>query len=193
MVAISYPLHQHTDVQVSTDPVTLFAHLDDHMRLAAHIERPSLMTAGATMHIETDERQGRAVGSIISMHGRVLGLNLRLDEMVIEYDPPRSKVWETRGRPRLLVIGGDRMGFKVAERERGSQLIDSLHQLPASGTWHRTPLGADFRINLRCVVHQKHGCRCRTCFPALLNAPERQGRKASVKIAVNTAHSIAGA
>ena len=134
MVAISYPLHHHTDVQVGTDPVTLFAHLDDHMRLAAHMERPSLMTAGATMHIETDERQGRAIGSIISMHGRVLGLNLRLDEMVIEYDPPRSKVWETRGQPRLLVIGGYRMGFKVAERERGSQLTVFIdYQLPERG------------------------------------------------------------
>ena len=86
------------------------------------------------MHIETDDQQGRAVGSVISMHGRVLGLNLRLDEMVIEYDPPRSKAWETRGKPRLLVIGGYRMGFKVAESERGSQLTVFIdYQLPERG------------------------------------------------------------
>ena len=47
---------------------------------------------------------------------------------------PRSKVWETRGQPRLLVIGGYRMGFKVAERERGSQLTVFIdYQLPERG------------------------------------------------------------
>lgn len=122
MAANTYPFHHHSEVQVGTDPVTLFAHLGDHRRLSAHMERPSLMAAGAVMRIETDERQGKAVRSVISMRGRVLGMRLHLDEVVTRYDPPRSKTWETRGEPRLLVVGIYRMGFSVVASGRGSTL-----------------------------------------------------------------------
>lgn len=134
MAANTYPFHHHSDVQVGVDPVSLFAHLDDHRRLSAHMERPSLMTAGAVMRIETDDRHGKAVGSVISMRGRVLGVSLHLDEVVTTYDPPRSKTWETRGEPRLLVVGSYRMGFSVVASGRGSTLTVFIdYQLPQRG------------------------------------------------------------
>ena len=113
MTTSVFPLHHHEQVEIDTDPAALFELLDDHQRLSAHMEWPSLLTAGATLRIETDEQQGRAVGSLIGMRGRVLGLAPELEELVLEHDPPRRKVWETRGAPRLLVIGSYRMGFAI--------------------------------------------------------------------------------
>jgi hypothetical protein len=134
MVSDTLPLHHSSQADVAADPATLFAHLDDHRRLSAHMEKPSLMTAGASMRIEVDPQQGRSVGSQIRLSGRVLGLELQVQEVVVEHDSPRRKVWETRGTPRLLVIDAYRMGFSIEPRGATSRLTVFIdYSLPQRG------------------------------------------------------------
>lgn len=134
MAGDRYPRHHRSDVDVDADAHSLFAHLDDHRRLADHMEKASLMTAGATMRVETDALRGQAVGSLIRVTGRVLGLSLVVEEVVTERVPPLRKTWETHGEPRLLVIGAYRMGFTISpqgDRSRLAVFID--YQLPPRG------------------------------------------------------------
>ena len=132
-----YPLHRRSEAEVGTDAQSLFALLDDHRRLAAHMEKPSLMMAGATMHVETDALEGQAVGSVIRVIGRVLGVKLVVEEVVTERVPPLRKTWETRGEPRLLVIGSYRMGFTISpQRERSRLTVFIDYQLPPRGVTH---------------------------------------------------------
>lgn len=129
-----HPFHHRSQVDVDATAESLFAHLDDHRRLVSHMEKPSLMMAGATMRVETDELQGQAVGSVIRVSGRVLGMVLSVEEVVTERIAPWSKTWETRGEPRLLVIGAYRMGFTITPRERASRLVVSIdYELPQRG------------------------------------------------------------
>ena len=105
MASDRYPLHHRSEVDVAADVQRVFAHLDDHRRLASHMEKPSLMMAGATLRVETDELKGQAVGSV------------------------------TRGEPRLLVIGACRMGFTIAAQGDRSRLLVFIdYQLPARGS-----------------------------------------------------------
>jgi len=137
MAGNRYPLHHRSEVDVGTDVQSLFALLDDHRRLAGHMEKPSLMMAGAAMRVETDALQGRAVGSVIRVIGRVLGVDLMVEEVVTERVPPLRKTWETRGEPRLLVIGSYRMGFTIStERERSRLAVFIEYQLPPRGFAH---------------------------------------------------------
>ena len=132
-----YPRHQRSEANVDTDASSLFASLDDHRRLAGHMEKPSLMTVGATMRVETDALKGQAVGSLIRITGRVLGINLAVEEVVTERVPPLHKTWETRGEPRLLVIGAYRMGFSITPQGKCSKLVVFIdYQLPPSGFVH---------------------------------------------------------
>ena len=134
MASDRYPLHHRSQVSVDADAQSLFAHLDDHRRLARHMEKPSLMMAGATMRVETDALQGRAVGSVIRVVGRVLGVDLAVEEVVTERVPPLRKTWETRGEPRLLVIGSYRMGFTISgEKDRSRLVVFIDYQLPPRG------------------------------------------------------------
>lgn len=134
MSQVRFPLHHLSEATVAATPEVLFAFLDDHARLVRHMERPSLMTAGGMFRVETDVLHGRGVGAGIRMSGAVLGLELRVEEVVTEYLPPYSKTWETRSEPRLLVIGPYRMGFIIAPRDGGSLVkvfID--YRLPERG------------------------------------------------------------
>lgn len=134
MLSDDYPLHHRTELQLAVEPRRLFAHLDDHRRLAGHMEKPSLMTAGGSMHIDLDDGDGQAIGSVIRMTGRVLGLRLYVEEAVTLREPPRRKTWETRGEPRLLVIAAYRMGFTVSPLPNGSRLVVFIdYQLPSTG------------------------------------------------------------
>lgn len=129
-----YPFHFEACADVADSPRSVFDALDDHRRLAAHMTSNSPMMAGARMTIHVDEGGGQAVGSHIGMAGRVLGVALRVDEVVTLYEPPSRKVWETVDEPRLLVIGRYRMGFDVESLGAGSRVrmwID--YRLPAGG------------------------------------------------------------
>ena len=107
-------------VQSPTDQV--FAHIDDHTRLSSHMGEPSWRTGGGRLETQIDEGRGQKVGSRIRLSGRVFGVALSVEEIVVERDPPRRKVWETTGAPRLLVIGHYRMGFELSAYESGSLL-----------------------------------------------------------------------
>ena len=120
---MTYPHHFESLVNVPAAPEALFAEIDDPSRLAGHMTRSSMMMAGSRMAFSYDEAGGRAVGSKISMTGSMLGFHLTLEEIVTDRVPPFRKAWETVGEPRLLVIGGYRMGFEIAPQAEGSRLL----------------------------------------------------------------------
>jgi hypothetical protein len=119
-------------------PDAVFGYVDDHERLSSHMTRSSWMMGGGRMDVQLDSGHGRRLGSRIRMSGRAFGLELSLEELVSEYSPPRRKVWETVGEPRLLIIGRYRMGFDISPQNGGTDLrvfID--YELPPSqrGRW----------------------------------------------------------
>lgn len=118
----SYPLHHEASGDVAASPAALFAHLDDPARLSSHMQKRSMAMMGATMQLETDALGGKAIGSVIRMRGRVLGIALGLEETVSRREPPFLKTWDTLGEPDLLVIGAYRMGFRIAASDGGSRL-----------------------------------------------------------------------
>ena len=133
---MSYPHHFAARGWVAATAETLFERLDDPLHLASHMQRRSMAMMGSTMRVDTDAQHGRALGSLIRMRGRVLGLALTLDEMVVERDPPRRKAWQTIGEPHLLAMGAYRMGFVIDPAPRGAQLTVFIdYQLPASAPW----------------------------------------------------------
>ncbi len=112
----------------------VFSWLDDQTRLSSHMSKRSWKMGWGKMDTQLDERRGRAVGSHIVLKGRVFGIRLFLDEVVIEREPPHKKSWETVGAPRLLVIGPYRMGFDLVSEGADAKLRVAIdYQLPAKG------------------------------------------------------------
>jgi uncharacterized membrane protein len=95
--------------------------------------RRSLMMMGGRMTYEFDAAQGRAVGSVITLRGRFLGMGIEIAETITDRSPSRRKVWETVGVPRMLIIAHYRMGFDLTAdgaRTRLRVFID--YSLPAA-------------------------------------------------------------
>jgi hypothetical protein len=118
---VSFDKHEEAIVAVAAPPEAVFAYLDDPRSLGGHMEKPSAMMMGGSMRYAFDAAGGRAVGSVITMKGDVLGVDLGLEQVVTERTSSR-KVWDTRGEPHLLVMGAYRMGFDVAPAPGGSIL-----------------------------------------------------------------------
>lgn len=133
------PYHFESAVEVSAAADAVFPHLDDHSRLSAHMSNSSWMMAGSRMAIELDAAEGRAVGAIIRLRGRVLGIPLSVEEVVTERNPPVRKVWETTGTPNLLIIGRYRMGFEITPKARSSQLRVFIEYALPDGLFSRWP------------------------------------------------------
>jgi hypothetical protein len=82
------------------------------------------------------------------MGGVAFGLEVFVDEVVTEREPPHRKVWRTTGAPRLLVIDGYEMGFEITPEAIGSRLrvwID--YQPSARGLGHWAPQLGDLYAN----------------------------------------------
>lgn len=133
---MDYAFSRTAEALVTARPAAVFGVLDDPLRLGRHMARPSAMMLGGSMGYALDARGGRAVGSEIRAEGSVLGLRMSVVERVTERDPPRRKVWETVGEPRLIVFGRYRLGFEVLPEGTGSRVRAFVdYDLP------RTPLG----------------------------------------------------
>lgn len=131
-----FPFHFESKVEVNASADAVFLVLDDPKRLSAHMSKSSWMMAGSRMVIELDAAEGRSVGSKIRLSGSVLSIPIWVEEAVTERTPPLRKVWETKGAPRLLVIGHYRIGYEITPQDNSSALrvfIDYAlpHTLPA--------------------------------------------------------------
>ena len=140
----SFPLHHESTAGVAASIDRVFAYLDDPKALAAHMGESSMMMMGSRMAIDLDADGGRAVGSQIRMHGRIMGIPLSLVEVVTERDVPKRKVWQTTGTPKLVVISHYRMGFELTPSGDVSMLrvfIDYSLPITAPGSWLGRLLG----------------------------------------------------
>ena len=130
--------HHEKEAIIPASQAEVFAYLDDHTRLAAHMEKRSMMMLGGRMTYAFDAGQGRAVGSVIRMGGHFLGLSLVVVEVVTERTPATSKTWETRGPQRLLIIDSYVMGFETRDvTGRTNTRVYINYRLPSSlpGRW----------------------------------------------------------
>lgn len=131
------PRHSELSALVRARAADVFEHLDDHSRLASHMEQSSWRLGGGRMQLENDSARGRRVGSRIRLSGRVFGLSLSVEEFVTERVAPLRKTWETIDNPRLLVIGPYRMGFEIKPLGDSSHLRVFIDYDLPQGFWTR--------------------------------------------------------
>ncbi len=132
-----YALHYASNVILAAPVDTVFSYLDDFKKLSAHMEQSSGMMMGSKMTIDMDEREGRAIGSKVRMHGKMAGVTLSLEEVVIERQAPRRKAWETTNA-KLWVIGQYRLGFELMPKGGATDVrvfIDYDLPLEAPARW----------------------------------------------------------
>lgn len=125
-------------IDLLAPPQQVFAFLDDPTVVGAHMQKPSLMMLGATMQYDVDPGKGQAVGSIVKMRGKVLGMELFVEEIITEWHPPWRKSWQTLGRPKLLVIDSYHMDFVIRPISEGSRVIVKIqysYSLSPVGSW----------------------------------------------------------
>lgn len=136
----------HESSGLANAPVEqVFAFLDDPKALAAHMGESSMMMLGSRMSINVDAGGGRVIGSKVRMHGRMMGIRLSLEEVITERQFPTTKVWETIGTPKLLVISRYRMGFELTRSGASSLVrvfIDYRLPIKPPGSWLGHLLGA---------------------------------------------------
>lgn len=126
--------HLEKTTVINSSASDVFDFIDDHIKFSSHMNKSSWMIGGGKMTTEVDEGRGQKVGSHIKMGGKVMGLNLFLDEVVTERFRPTRKVWETVGNPKLLVIGNYQMGVELApENNRTKLKVFIDYNLPSGG------------------------------------------------------------
>lgn len=116
-----YSRHYEDAVTLNINPETVFAYADDHGNFSSHMNKSSWIMGGGKMETKVDEGKGQKVGSHIRINGTVFGVDLFLDEVIIEHEPPKRKAWETVGDINLLVIDHYKLGFEIEPENTNSR------------------------------------------------------------------------
>lgn len=127
--------HSYTSkVDLKTDIQTAFDYLNDPMKLSAHMEKSSMMMGGSAMTTEVDSRKGQELGSVITLKGNILGIDLSVKEHIVELVPPKKKVWQTFGQQKMIIIDRYQMGFYLEELVEKTRLnVFINYTLPKKG------------------------------------------------------------
>ena len=72
--------HEESSATVPAAAESVFAFLDTHENIAAHMNRPNWAMLGGRMTTSLDDLAGKEVGSVIRIEGRVLGITISLAE-----------------------------------------------------------------------------------------------------------------
>jgi hypothetical protein len=129
----TYERHYEESVTLPVLAQEVFSYADNFSKLSSHMSQSSSMMMGGSMETLLDEGRGQSIGSHVRMKGKMMGVELLLDEVITERQPPYHKTWETVGRQRLLVLDSYRLGFDISARNNSSELrvfID--YNLPAT-------------------------------------------------------------
>lgn len=128
--------HYEDSILLYASPQEVFDYIDDHSKFSSHMNQASWMMGGGSMNTSIDDGHGQRVGSHIRMSGKILGINLFLDEVVTLHESPRAKIWETVGEVKLLVCGSYSMSINVEPKDDRTLLRVSIdYALPDKNAW----------------------------------------------------------
>ena len=129
-----YAFHFSSVAKLGTSLEKAFAYLDDPRKLSGHMGKSSWMMVGSKMEIKLDERQGKGIGAKITLTGQMMGIQLYVNEVVVESEAPRRKSWKTVGPQKLIVMDQYKMGFELSPQGQSVLLkvfID--YSIPSGG------------------------------------------------------------
>lgn len=150
--------HYHKSIILPTTPEQIFDYADDHTKFSSHMNTSSWMMMGSKMHISTDSKQGKEVGSHILLEGSILGIPMFVDEVVTEHKKPSIKTWKTVKVKNLLVVGDYTMKFEISPKEQNSLFRVSIdYEMPDKNKWLGLLLGD--RYAKWCVEQMLKGAR----------------------------------
>lgn len=122
----SYERHYKDSILLPARTTEIFTYVDDQSRLSSHMSQSSWRMAGGKMETQVDEGKGQKVGSHIRLKGNVSGINLFLDEVVTQHDPPYLKTWQTVGDINIIVIGHYKMELEIKPENSNSRFQVSI-------------------------------------------------------------------
>src|SRR5262245_46755681 len=118
MRAQTYRPHYEEGVTLPVGVQEAFSYADDFSKLSSHMNTSSSTMMGGSMETLLDEGRGQAIGSHVRMKGKMMGVELLLDEVITERAPPHRKVWETIGEQHDVGIDSYRLGFDISQRNQ---------------------------------------------------------------------------
>lgn len=115
---------------IQAPPQKVFEQMDDFSKTGMHMEESSLMMMRSKLTLEQLSQNSTGVGASYRWHGKMLGLPIDFTEMVMKWEPPKHKVWETVGEAKIIIMSWYRMWFEIKPIEHGTLLKLFISYLP---------------------------------------------------------------
>jgi hypothetical protein len=112
--------HSRTE-KYNASPQDVFKVIDDLGITGMHMMKSSVMMMGSKLDLEFLTEHQTGPGSTYRWTGKMLGMKMDFTVEVTKWIEGKEKVWETRGRVKLIIISWYRMLLKVRPISTGSE------------------------------------------------------------------------
>lgn len=115
----------------------VFSFMDDLSKTGMHMSEKSMMMMGSKLALEHLSGPARGVGAVYHWHGKVMGMRIDITEKITTWIENREKIWETIGRPKIILLGWYRMILKTSAVKEGTLTSLQIDFTPPEGFFYR--------------------------------------------------------
>lgn len=118
-------------------PERVFTTIDDLGVTGMHMTKSSMMMMGSKLHLKFLTTHHTGSGSRYRWTGTMMGLNMDFTVEVTKWIAGQEKVWETIGKPELIIYSWYRMMLVVLPAESGAAAKLSIAYEKPNGFFNR--------------------------------------------------------
>jgi hypothetical protein len=100
-------------VEIKAAPEKVFGFVDDIQHTGWHMKKSSMAMMGSKLTLEVLSKNKTGLGATYRWYGQVMGMAMDFSEEVTEWVKNKRRVWETTGKPKLIIMNGYKMWFEV--------------------------------------------------------------------------------
>lgn len=105
---------------MNAKPQEVFAFMDNIDNTGMHMTKSNAQMMGSKLNLEWLTEHKTGLNTKYRWTGKVLGMKMKFTAIVTQWDPGKSKTWETIGEAKMIVISWYRMYLDLTPNEDGT-------------------------------------------------------------------------
>src|SRR5689334_281254 len=107
-------------VLIHSAPEKVFIYMDNLGNTGMHMMESSAMMMGSKLQLEQLSKNRTGLDSKFRWYGKMMGLKMDFTVVVTKWIKSREKVWETVGKPKMIILGWYQMHLLLSSLGGGT-------------------------------------------------------------------------
>lgn len=124
-------------ILIHASPEEVFAYMDNLSNTGMHMMKSSVMMMGSKLVLEQLSSNSTGISAKYHWYGKIMGMTMDFSVIVMKWQPPSLKEWETVGEAKIIIMSWYRMRFEITPSEKAAITKLSISYLPPKEWYYK--------------------------------------------------------